>query len=55
MLRTAADELDLGVVVADAAGSIIYRNRAAMAMNGTHVGVIVEDNIERAARRGQGR
>ncbi len=48
VLRTAADELDLGVVVADGSGSIIYRNRAAMAMNGTHVGVIVEDNIERA-------
>jgi len=56
VLRTAADELDLGVVVADAAGSIIYRNRAAMVMNGTHVGVIVEDNIERAlqaARSGE--
>lgn len=57
VLRTAADELDLGVVVADATGLIIYRNRAATAMNGTHVGVIVEDNIERAldAARSGGR
>ncbi len=50
VLRTAADELELGVVVADSSGSIIHRNRAAMAMNGTHVGVIVEDSIERALR-----
>ena len=56
VLRSAADELELGVVVADSSGSIIYRNRAAMAMNGTHVGVIVEDSIERAlgaARSGE--
>jgi two-component system sensor histidine kinase SenX3 len=56
VLRSAADELDLGVVVADSSGSVLYRNRAAMAMNGTHVGVIVEDNIERAlatARSGE--
>ena len=54
VLRTAADELDLGVVVADASGSIIYRNRAATAMNGTHVGVIVEGNIERALDAARG-
>jgi two-component system sensor histidine kinase SenX3 len=48
VLRTAADQLDLGVVVADSSGSVIYRNRAAMAMNGTHVGVIIEDHIGRA-------
>ena len=55
VLRTAADELDLGMVVADPAGSIIYRNRAASALQGTTVGIIVEDHIERsldAARRG---
>lgn len=54
VLRTAADELDLGVVVADVSGSIIYRNRAATGMNGTHVGVIVEDNIERALNAARG-
>ena len=54
VLRTAADELDLGVVVADASGSVIYRNRAATAMNGTHVGVIVEGNIERALDAARG-
>ena len=56
VLRIAADELELGVVVADSSGSMIYRNRAAMAMNGTHVGIIVEDYIEQAlhaARNGE--
>jgi len=56
VLRSAADQLELGVVVVDRAGSIVYRNRAAAALNGTHVGVIVEDNIERAlaaARQGR--
>ena len=56
VLRIAADELELGVVVSDSSGSMIYRNRAAMAMNGTHVGIIVEDNIEQAlhaARNGE--
>jgi len=48
VLGTAVDELELGMVVADTDGAIIYRNRAASAMNGTHVGVIVEDSIERA-------
>lgn len=48
VLRTAADELELGVIVAASDGSVIYRNRAASAMHGTHVGVIVEDHVERA-------
>ncbi len=56
VLRTAADELELGVIVSAADGSIIYRNRAASAMHGTHVGIIVEDQVEcalEAAREGQ--
>ena len=48
VVRSAADQLELGMVVADAAGTVVYRNRAATALNGTHVGVIVEDYIERA-------
>jgi len=57
VLRTAADELDLGVIVADADGSIVYRNRAASAMHGTHVGLIVEEQVDRAldAARSGGR
>ena len=54
VLRTAADELDLGMVVADAGGQVIYRNRAASAMHGTHVGIIVEDHIERALEAARG-
>lgn len=56
ILRTAADELELGVIVSANAGAVVYRNRAASAMHGTHVGIIVEDHVERAldaARRGQ--
>ncbi|MGA9277297.1 sensor histidine kinase [Ilumatobacter sp.] len=56
VLMTAADELDLGLVVSAADGTVIYRNRAASVMNGTHVGLIVEEHLERAldaARNGE--
>ncbi len=54
VLRAAADELGLSVVVADSSGSVVYRNRAAMAMRGTHVGVIVEASVERALGAARG-
>ena len=49
------DRLALGVVVADVSGRIQYRNRAAMAMSGTHLGLLVDDTVEtllQGARRG---
>jgi len=45
-LRAAVDQLALGVVVGDAAGRVVYRNAAATAMHGTHVGVIIEDHVD---------
>ena len=48
LLRDAFDRLDLAVVVADRAGRTILRNRAASAMAGTHVGVLVDEQIDRA-------
>lgn len=50
VLRSAVNELELGVVVCDPRGRIIYRNRAASAMHGTHVGLIVEEHVEQVLR-----
>ncbi len=48
VLRLAANELELGVAVCDSGGKVIYRNRSASAMSGTHVGVIVDDHLDAA-------
>ncbi len=50
------DRLTLGVVVAAASGRVRYRNPAARAMSGTHLGLLVDDTVDsllEAARRGQ--
>ena len=41
------DRLSLGVVVGGPSGQIHYRNRAARALEGTHMGVLVDDAVER--------
>jgi two-component system sensor histidine kinase SenX3 len=49
------DRLSLGVVVSGPSGGIHYRNRTARALDGTHIGVLVDDTVERllgAARGG---
>ncbi len=46
-LRDAVNHLEIGVVVSGSDGSIVFRNRAAGAMLGTHVGVIVDEQVER--------
>jgi two-component system sensor histidine kinase SenX3 len=43
--------LPVGVVVAAPDGRIVFRNAAAVAMAGTHVGVLLDDAIERHLRR----
>ncbi len=45
-LATAVDELEIGVVVASPAGPVAYRNAAATAFSGTHIGVLVDDHID---------
>jgi two-component system sensor histidine kinase SenX3 len=50
------DRLSLGVVVSGAAGEVLYRNLAARSLQGTHMGVLVGDAVERlleAARGGE--
>ena len=50
------DRLSLGVVVSGTSGQVHYRNRAARALAGTHVGVLVDDAVEQlllAARDGE--
>src|SRR6478735_8172437 len=50
------DRLSLGVVVSGSSGLVHYRNRAARALEGTHMGVLVDDAVERmlrAARDGE--
>ena len=39
--------MSLGVVVGGPSGQIHYRNRAARALEGTHMGVLVDDAVER--------
>ena len=54
-LREAVEHLEIGVLVVDAAGQITYRNDAATAFRGTHVGVLIDDHIAsvvRASRTG---
>ncbi|MGA7757698.1 MAG: ATP-binding protein [Ilumatobacteraceae bacterium] len=46
LLGTAVDQLEIGVVVATAADRVAYRNAAAQAFGGTHIGVLVDDNID---------
>jgi two-component system sensor histidine kinase SenX3 len=50
-LREAVDRLDLGLVVADERGRVVFRNRSAAALHGTHVGVIVDDHVDVALGR----
>jgi two-component system sensor histidine kinase SenX3 len=49
------DQLSLGVVVGGPSGDVLYRNRTARSLEGTHMGVLVDDAVERmlaAARDG---
>ena len=41
------DRLSLGVVVAGASGRIHFRNKAAGAMSGSYIGLLVDDTVER--------
>ncbi len=52
-LRAAVDQLTLGVVVGDADGGIVYRNVAAMALHGTHAGLIIEEHLEKVLAVGR--
>jgi two-component system, OmpR family, sensor histidine kinase SenX3 len=47
-LRQAIDRLELSVVICDSNARVIYRNRPATAMRGTHAGVIIEGHLEDA-------
>ena len=56
LLRDALQHLDIGVVVCSPTGKIVYRNDSATILQGTHIGVLVEEHIESnlaAARRGE--
>ena len=57
LLASAVGQLEIGVVVATASSGIVYRNDAAQAFRGTHVGVLVDDHIHSIideARSGNG-
>jgi two-component system sensor histidine kinase SenX3 len=50
------DRLSLGVVVSGPSGVVYYRNRTARGLEGTHIGVLVDDVVDRMllnARGGQ--
>lgn len=44
-MREALGHLETGVMIADSSGRITYRNPAAGAFSGTHVGVLVDDRV----------
>ena len=44
-LTEAVDHLEIGVVIASASGSVVYRNAAAQSTRGTHVGLILDDHL----------
>jgi two-component system, OmpR family, sensor histidine kinase SenX3 len=46
-LTAVLDGLSTGVVLCDARGTVTFRNAAAQAMAGTHLGVLVDETIER--------
>jgi two-component system, OmpR family, sensor histidine kinase SenX3 len=55
-LMSAVDQLEIGVVVANRSERIVYRNSAARAFEGTHIGVLVDDQISSIlAEAGAGR
>ena len=47
---TVLDALTTGVVLVDGSGAVTYRNRAALALAGTHAGVLVDEAVERHVR-----
>jgi two-component system, OmpR family, sensor histidine kinase SenX3 len=44
-LTEAVDHLEIGVVIASASGSVVYRNAAAQSARGTHVGLVLDDHL----------
>ncbi len=46
-LREAVDHLEIGVLVADSSAEVRYRNAAATEFHGTHVGILLDEYVER--------
>ena len=44
-LSEAVDHLEIGVVISSAAGAVVYRNAAARSTRGTHVGLLLDDQL----------
>ncbi|MEO1056861.1 MAG: ATP-binding protein [Actinomycetota bacterium] len=53
-LREAVDYLEIGVVVMSATGRLEYRNRAARAFDGTHVGILIAEEVEQILGQARG-
>ena len=45
LLSSAFDQLEIGVIVANTANRVVYRNEAAQTFQGTHVGVLLDDHV----------
>jgi len=50
LLTGVVNRVDRMIVVVDASGSVVFRNRAASALSGTHVGVLLDSAVDDAAR-----
>jgi two-component system sensor histidine kinase SenX3 len=44
-LSEAVDHLEIGVVISSPSGSVVYRNAAARSTRGTHVGLVLDDQL----------
>ncbi len=53
-LREAVEQLEIGVVVAGGTGRVDYRNAAAASFGGTHVGLLLDEYVDRAVRTALG-
>ena len=53
-LREAVEQLEIGILVASETGQVEYRNDAAASFGGTHIGLLLDDHIDRAVRQALG-
>lgn len=46
LLRHGVEHLDVGVVIVDDGGEVVFRNAAAREFQGTHIGVLVDEHVD---------
>lgn len=54
LLSEAIDHLEIGVVIADRTGRLVYRNSAAAVFSGTHVGLLLDEHLATISAEARG-